>query len=85
MEKENFWKKAEQSFVYTYDLSLDVLNGKLSVNEADKKRLNDLLNIWIDALSGMLEHASDAEMAKDFQTYLQRLKIAKKEFETKFL
>ena len=85
MEQENFWKKAEQSFVCTYDLSLDVLNGKISLNEAEKERLSALLNIWIEALVGMLDLASDVEMAKDFQMYLQKLKSAKKEFENKFL
>lgn len=84
MENKNIWKKAEQSFVCAYDLSLDVLNGKLSVTEVEKKRLAELLKLWIDALERMIEHASDVEMAKDFQTYLQKLKVAEKEFEKKF-
>lgn len=74
MENKNIWKKAEQSFVYAYDLALGVLNGKLSVTIAEKKRLNELLSLWIEALAGMLEHASDTEMTKDFQDYQKKLK-----------
>lgn len=74
MEKQEIiWKKAEQSFVCAYDLASDIVNGKLSVNENERKRLIELLKLWITALSGMIEHASDAEMARDFQLYFEKL------------
>lgn len=76
MEKnEIVWKKAEQSFVSAYDFANEVLDGKCELSSEEEKRLLELLTLWLSALENMAEHASDVEMARDFQSYQSKLKV----------
>lgn len=84
-KKETLWKSAEQSFVNAYDFAKEVVSEKCVLSSLELYRLLKLLNLWLSALETMYEHASDVEMAKDFQIYLDKIKIVKHELECKFL
>lgn len=85
MEKNDIWKNAEQSFVSAYDFANDVLSEKVKISSLEQKRLCQLLKLWKSALADMSEHASDVEMAQDFQVYYDRMKCVLESFEDKFL
>lgn len=85
MEKnELLWKKAEQSFVDAYDFAVAVMDGKQNLSQLEKERLLKLLKLWLSALENMIEHASDAEMTRDFQVYYNKLECILQRSEEKF-
>lgn len=74
------WKRAKESFIVAYDLALDVVNAKLSLSDGELKALLKILESWIDALDVMIDDVADAEMKKDFQIYLEKMKSLKQNF-----